>query len=240
MKPWRIRLLGVRETIRYLRMEAINFDPSGRPKSNVQASIYTSSLSAEAADRIRKKFPSEILEQLSDDGMYIWCIPNVTNVMKGAGDRQKESRKAILDRSSCPSQAALPWAIICLCLTVILNKYEFYDVIDQGLKMVSSIVSHLIVVERVFRGVESVNSRAVTKSLLALYPAVLHFLRETRGFCPLPGKINDKKGSVWEKVASGVNRVRRTFKTLNYSLPKLGEECSEADSPWKGRYGERR
>ena len=51
-----------------------------------------------------------------------------------------------------PPQAALPWAIIRLCLTAAFNKHEFYGVIIQGLEVVSSIVSHYIVIERVFVG----------------------------------------------------------------------------------------
>ena len=74
-----------------------------------------------------------------------------------------------------PPQAALPWAVVRLCLTAAFNKHEFHGVIVQGLEMVCSIVSHYIVIERVFVGVESGNARAVRKSILELYAAVLQF-----------------------------------------------------------------
>lgn len=115
-----------------------------------------------------------------------------------------------------PPQAALPWAIICLCLTAAHNKHEFYGVIIQGLEMVSSIVSHYIVIERVFVGVESVNARAVRKSLLALYAAVLQFLHGALEFFPPPEKADKEKGHVLRRTfASGVDKVRRTFRNLD-------------------------
>ena len=113
-----------------------------------------------------------------------------------------------------PPQAALPWAIVRLCLTAAFNKHEFYGVIIQGLEMVSSIVSHYIVIERVFVGLESDNAPAVRNSLLALYAAVLQFLREAVKFFPPPEKV-DEKGYVRRKLASGVDKVRRTFKNLD-------------------------
>ena len=114
-----------------------------------------------------------------------------------------------------PPQAALPWAIVRLCLTAAFNKHEFYGVIIQGLEMVSSIVSHYIVIERVFVGVESVNARAVRNSLLTLYAAVLQFLRAALNFFPPPEKADEEKGYVRRKFASGVDKVRRTFKNLD-------------------------
>ena len=110
-----------------------------------------------------------------------------------------------------PPQAALPWAIVRLCLTAAFNKHEFYGVIIQGLEMVSSIVSHYIVIERVFVGVESVNARAVRKSLLALYASVLQFLREVLQFFPQPEKSDKEKGYVRRTV----DKISRTFKNLD-------------------------
>ena len=114
-----------------------------------------------------------------------------------------------------PPQAALPWAIVRLCLTAAYNKHEFYGVIIQGLEMVSSIVSHYIVIERVFVGVKSDNARAVRNSLLALYAAVLQFLRKALDFFPPPEKADEEKSYVRKKFASGVDKVRRTFTNLD-------------------------
>ena len=114
-----------------------------------------------------------------------------------------------------PPQAALPWAIVRLCLTAAFNKHEFYGVIIQGLEMVSSIVSHYIVIERVFVGLESANARAVKNSLLALYAAVLKFLLEALKFFPPPEKADEEKSFVRRKFASGMDKVRRTFRNLD-------------------------
>ena len=111
-----------------------------------------------------------------------------------------------------PPQAALPWAIVRLCLTAAFNEHEFYGVIIQGLEMVSEIVSHYIVIERVFVCVESVKARAVRNSLLALYASVLQFLRKALQFFP-PEKAEKEKGY----VQSGVEKVRRTFETLDFT-----------------------
>lgn len=114
-----------------------------------------------------------------------------------------------------PPQAALPWAIVRLCLTAAFNKHEFYGVIMQGLEMVSSIVSHYIVIERVFVGMNSVNARAVRESLLALYASVLQFLRKALEFFPPPDKADEEKSHLRRKFASGVDKVRRTFRNLD-------------------------
>ena len=114
-----------------------------------------------------------------------------------------------------PPQAALPWAIVRLCLTAAYNKHEFYGVIIQGLEMVSSIVSHYIIIERVFVGLESVHASAVRESLLELYASVLQFLRKALQFFPPPEKTDKEKGYVRRKFASGVDKISRTFKNLD-------------------------
>ena len=80
--------------------------------------------------------------------------------------------------------------------------------------MVSSIVSHYIVIERVFVGMESGNARAVRNSILALYAAVLQFLLEALKFFPPREKVDEDRGYVRRKFASGVDKVRRTFRNL--------------------------
>lgn len=81
--------------------------------------------------------------------------------------------------------------------------------------MVSSIVSHYIVIERVFVGAESDHARAVRNSLLALYGAVLQFLRAALQSFPPPKKADEEKGFKWKISTSGVDKVRRTFKSLD-------------------------
>ena len=114
-----------------------------------------------------------------------------------------------------PPQAALPWAIVRLCLTAASNKHDFYGVIIQGLEMVSSIVSHYIVIERVFVGLETLNARAVRNSLLALYASVLHFLRKALQSFPPPKKSDKERNYLGRKVASGADKISRTFKNLD-------------------------
>ena len=145
-----------------------------------------------------------------------------------------------------PPQAALPWAIVRLCLTAAFNKHEFYGVIIQGLEMVASIVSHYIVIERVFVGVDSINARAVRKSLLELYAAVLQFLREALKFFPPPEKADEEKGYVRRKFSSGVDKVRRTFRNLDVSyqeavkniLDKVSKGKDSVDSDADHAYAE--
>lgn len=139
-------------------------------KSNVQESSYTSSLWADAVDKIRKELPSEIRQQLPDDLNRSGASQILQNVIKEAEDRQKDSTakehqievpgksgKRVKLRDvyggilsfamkfrdvgdiaiqASPPQAALPWAIVRLCLTAAFNKHEFYGVIIQGLEMV--------------------------------------------------------------------------------------------------------
>ena len=132
-----------------------------------------------------------------------------------------------------PPQAALPWAIVRLCLTAAFNKHEFYGVVIQGLEMVSSIVSHYIVIERVFVGVDSVNARAVRSSLLALYAAVLKFLREALKFFPPPEKVDEDKGLLRRKFASGVDKVRRTFRNLDVTYQDVVKDILTSVSKGK-------
>ena len=115
-----------------------------------------------------------------------------------------------------PPQAALPWAIVRLCLTAAFNEHEMYGVMIQGLEMVSSIVTHYVVIERIFIGEESTHAKAVRNSLLALYAAVLDFLFAALKFFPPPQKKEEeKKGLFREKLASGADKVRRTFQSLD-------------------------
>ena len=114
-----------------------------------------------------------------------------------------------------PPQAALPWAVVRLCLTAAFNEHEFYGVVIQGLEMVCSIVSHYIVIERVFVGMESDNARAVRNSILALYADVLRFLLVALEFFPSPEKVDDDRGYIRSKFAFGADKVRRTFRNLS-------------------------
>lgn len=144
-----------------------------------------------------------------------------------------------------PPQAALPWAIVRFCLTAAFNKHEFYGVIIQGLEMVSSIISHYIVIERVFVGVESVNARAVRNSLLALYAAVLQFLRAALNFFPPVVKV-EEGFHFRRKLASGVDKVQRTFKSLDVTyqdsvkdiLSRVSEGKNSVDSDADHAYAE--
>ena len=145
-----------------------------------------------------------------------------------------------------PPQAALPWAIVRLCLTAAFNKHEFYGVIIQGLEMVSSIVSHYVVIERVFVGVESDNARAVRNSLLALYAAVLQFLLESLRFFPPPEKVDEEKSYVRRKFGHGLDKVRRTFRNLDVTyqdsvksiLTQVSKSKDSVDSDAEHAYAE--
>ena len=225
------------------------FNLSSRKTVNIRESKYTSSLWAEAVNKIRKQLPVEIREQLPDDLNGSGASQILSTVVNEAQERQKDSAakehqievpgqngKKVKLRDvyggilsfamkfrdvgdiamqASPPQAALPWAIVRLCLTAAFNKHEFYGVVIQGLEMVSSIVSHYIVIERVFVGVESVNARAVRSSILALYAAVLQFLLEALKFFPPPERADEHKSFVGRKFASGVDKVRRTFRNLD-------------------------
>lgn len=145
-----------------------------------------------------------------------------------------------------PPQAALPWAVVRLCLTAAFNKHEFYGVVIQGLEMVSSIISHYIVIELLFVGHESGNARAVRKSILALYAAVLQFLLEALKFFPPPEKVDEDPGYVRRKFASGVDKVRRTFRNLDITyqdsvkniLAQVSKEKDSVDSDAGHAYAE--
>ena len=145
-----------------------------------------------------------------------------------------------------PPQAALPWTIVRMCLTAAFNKHEFYGVIIQGLEMVSSIVSHYTVIERVFVGLKSVNASAVRKSLLELYASVLQFLRKALHFFPPPEKSDKEKGYVRRNFASGMDKISRTFKDLDVTyqdsvkeiLNQVSQRKNDVDSSADHAYAE--
>ena len=117
-----------------------------------------------------------------------------------------------------PGHAAIPWAIVRFCLTAAINKHEMYGIMMQGLETVTNLITHYIVIERVFVDEDDDNARAVKNSLLALYTAILDFLLAARDYFPPLHPSDDDKHWFRHKVASGAGRVKSTFKCLDGSV----------------------
>ena len=110
---------------------------------------------------------------------------------------------------------AVPWIIIRLCLTAGINEHEMYGVMIQGQEMCSGLVTHYIVIERVFVGEESDLVRAVQNALLALYTAIMDFLLEALKYFPPVPSDGDQKPSWLHKAASKSHRALRVFKNMD-------------------------
>ncbi len=108
--------------------------------------------------------------------------------------------------------------MIRLCLTAAINEHEMYGVMMQGIEMVSGLVTHYIVIERIFIDEDSDHASAVKNSLLALYTAIMDFLLEALKYFPKPSPShdeNDKKWHIWQKLATGADKFKRTFQSLD-------------------------
>lgn len=80
-----------------------------------------------------------------------------------------------------------------------------YGVMIQGIKMVSGLVTHYIVIERIFIDEDSDHANAVKNSLLALYTAIMDFLLEALKYYPAAPpqrEENDKKWHFRQKLAT--------------------------------------
>ena len=207
--------------------------------ASIPSSKYTSSLWEAAVGNIRQKLPSDIdrsnpraiLQQVvveADERKEESKAKEHKVKLPGKSGKEVKLREVYGSILSCakrfrdvgdiamqasPPQAALPWAIVRLCLTAAFNEHEFYGVMIQGLEMVSSIVTHYIVIERLFVGEISDHAQAVRNSLLALYAALLDFLVEALKYFPSPRKEEEK--TIKHYFRKGADKARRTFMSLD-------------------------
>lgn len=114
-----------------------------------------------------------------------------------------------------PGYAAVPWAIVRLCLTAGINEHEMYGVMIQGLELVSGLVTYYIMIERIFADEHSDFVRAVQKLLLALYAAILDFLLEALSYFPPLHRDEDEKPWFRHKMKSGASKIKRTLRSLD-------------------------
>ena len=111
---------------------------------------------------------------------------------------------------------ALPWLIIRTTLSAAINEHEMYGVMIQGQEMVSGLVTHYIVIERVFVDGDSDLATAVENTLLALYASIMDFLLEALRFFPPMSSDQDKKHWSLHKAASKVGHaMTRTFRSMD-------------------------
>ncbi|KAL6712970.1 hypothetical protein ACLMJK_009525 [Lecanora helva] len=217
------------------------FMSDGAINPSVRPSGYTSSLWETAVGNIRQKLPSDIdssnpaaiLQQVvteADERKEESKTKEHKVKLPGKSGKEIKLRDIYGSILSCakrfrdvgdiaiqasPPQAALPWAIVRLCLTAAFNEHEFYGVMMQGLEMVSSIVTHYIVIERLFVGEVSDHAQAVRNSLLALYAAVLDFLVEALKYFPSLRKEEDK--TIKHYFRKGADKAKRTFMSSDVS-----------------------
>ena len=218
--------------------------PNGQPKPTVQKSGFVSKLWETAVAKTQKRMPAELSNLEAPDILSTVCYEAEARKedskakqwkvkMPGKDGHEVVLRDVYGSIVSCatkfrdvgdlaiqadPGHAALPWAVIRLCLTAAINEHEMYGVMMQGIEMVSGLVTHYIVIERIFSNEDSDHANAVKNSLLALYTAIMDFLLEALKYFPPPKPVreeNDKKWHVRQHLASGADKVRRAFQSLD-------------------------
>lgn len=113
------------------------------------------------------------------------------------------------------TMSAVPWAIIRLCLTAAINEHETYCVMIEGLEMVSSLVTHYVVIERIFVDEDSDHARAVQNSLLALYTAIMEFLLDALNYFPRIRHDEAHQSWLHHKTASAAAKIKSAFRSLD-------------------------
>lgn len=224
--------------------ESKNTQFNGEPKPTVQRSDFVTSLWETAVANTQKRMPAELTNLKAPDILRIvrteaeargkdseakqWKIK-----LPGKDGHEIKLRDVYDNIISCatrfrevgdlaiqadPGYAALPWAVIRLCLTAAINEHEMYGVMMQGIEMVSGLVTHYIVIERIFIDEDSDHANAVKDSLLALYTAIMDFLLEALKYFPKPSPTHDENNKQWDirqRVATGADKVKRAFQSLD-------------------------
>lgn len=224
--------------------ESKNTQFNGEPMPTVQRSGFVSSLWETAVANTQKRMPAELTNFKAPDILRIVCTEAEARKEDSKAKQWKvkipakdgheiKLRDVYGNIISCatrfrdvgdlaiqadPGHAALPWAVIRLCLTAAINEHEMYGVMMQGIEMVSGLVTHYIVIERIFIDEDSDHASAVKNSLLALYTAIMDFLLEALKYFPKPSPShdeNDKKWHIRQKLATGADKFKRTFQSLD-------------------------
>ena len=214
---------------------------TGQPGPLVQKSESISNLWETAVANTKKKLPTEIeLSDSSSDVLQTVCdeakarqneserkqwkvkVPGKS----GGGVKLRDAYGAI---ASCATRfrdvgdiaapaspmAAPPWVVIRVCLTAAINEHETFCVMIEGLEMVSGLVTHYVVIERIFVEEDSDHARAVKNSLLALYTAIMEFLIEALNYFPPVHVEDDHHSWLRHKTASAAAKIKRAFRSLD-------------------------
>ena len=104
--------------------------------------------------------------------------------------------------------ASIPWAVIRLFLTTAINEHETRVVMLESMETVPKLLTHYMVIERVYDGETSDSAQAVQESLLNFYIAILNYLVEainyfdrhslSRAFRNLDNRVTSLLDSVYE------------------------------------------
>lgn len=213
---------------------------TGHPKPSVQKSGFVSSLWEKAVANTKKKLPEEIKNSDPADILQTVCDEATARQHESSGKQWKvkvpgkkgeevKLRDAYGVIASCAARfrdvgdlaapvstmSAAPWAIIRLCLTAAINEHETYCVMIEGLEMVSSLVTHYVVIERIFVDEDSDHARAVQNSLLALYTAIMEFLLDALNYFPPTRHDEGHQSRFRHKTASTVAKIKSAFRSLD-------------------------
>ena len=233
----------------------------GRAQPSVQKSEYASKLWEAAATRSKKKLPQELADAAPSDILLNVCDEAKARqdesekkqwkVKKpGKNDEEVKLREVYGVIASCatrfldvgdlvvqadPVHTVLPWLVIRTCLTAAINEHEMYCIVMQGLEMVSSLVTHYIVIEQIFVVEDTDHTRAVRNSLLALYTAIMDFLLEALNYFPPVHHEEKDKYKLHKKLAG---KAKRAFRILDPSaqvaakglLEKVSKAKANVDS----------
>lgn len=206
----------------------------------VQRSGFVSNLWETAVANTKKQLPAETEDSDPSDLLQTVCDEAQARQdesarkqrkvkLPGKNGREFKLRDAYGAIASCATRfrdvgdiaapaspmAAPPWAIIRVCLTAAINEHETFSVMIEGLEMVSGLVTHYVVIERIFVDENSDHARAVTNSLLALYTAIMEFLLEALNYFPPVHRDEDHHGWLHHKTASAAAKIKRAFRSLD-------------------------
>ncbi|MCJ1279590.1 hypothetical protein MMC21_007414 [Puttea exsequens] len=122
--------------------------------------------------------------------------------------------------------ASIPWAMVRLFLTAAISEHETYGMMLEGMEIVSGLVTHYIVIERVYMGEISVSAQQVRKSLLALYTAILEYLIEAVRYFGSNRYMQKLKGF----DITAPNKIKRLLGAVNNAKGQVDANTAHANA----------
>ena len=218
----------------------------GQTEIRMEKSGFVSKLWETASKEARQQLPEEIKNKMEDPSQALFQVEREAYLRQAEEDRTArkvqipgkdgkeiklrdifggiaKAAKKFRDVGDWAAKAdisghlALPWLAIRLCLSAGIAEHEMYGLLIQGNEMCASLVTHYVVIERIYVGQESNLVRQVRNNLLSLYSAIMNFLvKALEYFPPVQQHVEE---DIWDKLGRKTKRAGkralRIFKAMD-------------------------